>query len=611
MARKANKNLDWLEWMTTRLQIINMKGERIRFVPNKNQIRLYSAIERQRQASIPAKVIILKGRKSGISTAVGAKFYTEVQNRPNRSSFVCAHEASSSSVLFRMVKLFDENLPDGEKKEHDYSSAKEIVWSGPHYSSYRVQTAGQEQLRRGDTLFYIHVSELAFYPNASSTMTALMNALVKPDSSAGSNDSIVIIESTANGIGGEFYERWQRACERIKSDPDDLNGFIPIFISWLDDAQNQMAVPAGYDWDIIDSEIAEDEPTLLDLCVSMGFSSEESKRYLYFRRYAILELMAGDVNRFRQEYPSTPDEAFLMSGRPAIPRSVITYHESSICPGERARLEMDPAGDQGEVIATYGDEYQNAFWEVWERPEPGKDYVVFGDVSEGRLSDPMNPRSSPDRHVGGVLERTDLKLVALLLSPRTFGGMPLDPDLFGKELVKAAWYYNEAWASPEMNAVGMAALGAFRGYGKTYLREHSPDHTGPLPLSQYGWRTDTSNRDLMIDECIAHCRPNANGAFENKVKVYSADLIDEEKTFMTDKAGKRQHRPGCHDDIWMTLCGLIQLHLRCPRERTTAFPGLLSKNRRKRGSRTGWKYAGGIDPGIGRLYPRSGGLCTK
>ncbi len=585
---------DWLDWLDKNLVIIDMEGELVSLRLNANQMRLFATIERQRKAGKPVRIIILKGRKSGMSTGVAARYFTEVSNRRNRGAFVCAHDADSSDILFRMVKIFDENLPDEEKKDHEYSSKKEIVWKQPHYSSYRVQTAGKLELKRGDTLFYVHVSELAFYPDPARTLTALFNAMAK------TKDTMIVIESTANGVGGEFYERWGRAVARLVHDPNDIDGFMPIFISWLDDPQNRMKPSANYDWTNVDPELAEDEGMLAEMCDELGYSDEERKAALYFRRWKTTEDLNGDLNRFRQEYPSTPEEAFLVSGRPAIPSVIIKEHERHVKPGRRCQLSYDDTAVVPFAAPLWDPGLVNNYWEVWEPPMPGHDYVVFGDVAEGKLTDPSNPKSAADRHAGGVLERTDRKLVAVLLSPSRPGGMPLDPDLFGVELRKAAMWYNTAWVSPEMNSCGMAALSSLRGYPKLFLRERPADYVGPLPLSHYGWRTDVGNRDHMIDGCIAACRPDPVVGFDRSVQHWCAELLLDEKTFVIDNNGKRQHRRGAHDDLWMMLCGLIQLHQRCPRSKRSPFTHPRFRRKRK----LSMAYAGGYDPGVANPPPK-------
>jgi hypothetical protein len=64
------------------------------------------------------------------------------------------------------------------------------------------------------------VSELAFFPDPKITMLGLMQCV--PDS----ENTNVIIESTANGVGDYFHELWQSAEK-------GLNDFIPIFLPWF------------------------------------------------------------------------------------------------------------------------------------------------------------------------------------------------------------------------------------------------------------------------------------------------------------------------------------------------------------------------------------------
>lgn len=561
--------MPWLEWMRTRLRIIAIDSKKAPFVPNSAQLRLYGIMERQRRAGVPIRIIVLKSRKVGISTAVAAKFFTEIYAVPHRSAFVCAHNAESSEILFNMVRFMYDNMPATERRPTDSSSTRALRFEGPHYSNYAVQTAGNTEIQRAANNFYVHCSELAFYPDAGRVLTAVLNSVPQ------SPETIIVLESTANGQGGEFYERWHRAVGRLKKNGEDLNGFMPLFISWLDDPNNRRRVPEGYKWDDCPAEVREDEPNLRQ----RGASNE----HLYFRRYMIFERMNGQVDRFRQEFPSTPAEAFLASGRPAIPASIIEYHQKTVRFGQPHKLSW-VMGSRRAVEAIPG-KYAGDFWKVWVPPQPYKDYIVFGDVSEGKLANASDDQSDPDRHAGVVLDRTDMRIVAEYTSRQ-------DPDVFGEELVKAATWYNEAWASPEANACGIAALAAFREYPRTFIRRSAPDRIEDLPLSEYGWRTTRANRDLMIDDFIAAARPNHNGSFAGKLLVHSADFVDEERTFVIDRNGKRQHMRGYHDDLIMAVCGAIQLHKACPRAR----PSRARKNPWQR-PRRHYRYANGYDPG--------------
>ncbi len=66
-------------------------------------------------------------------------------------------------------------------------------------SGYRVGTAGTEGVGRSETIQYFHGSEVAYWKNADSHMSGILQAVPEEDGTE------IILESTANGIGGLFY----------------------------------------------------------------------------------------------------------------------------------------------------------------------------------------------------------------------------------------------------------------------------------------------------------------------------------------------------------------------------------------------------------------------
>ena len=79
---------------------------------------------------------------------------------------------------------------------------RQIVF--PHLdSSYRVETA-DENAGRGLTIHYLHCSEVSRWPGDAAATLAALRAAVPPDGE-------IVLESTANGAAGCFYEEWQRA----------------------------------------------------------------------------------------------------------------------------------------------------------------------------------------------------------------------------------------------------------------------------------------------------------------------------------------------------------------------------------------------------------------
>lgn len=539
--------MHWLEWARTRLKVISKAGKLVPFIPNRAQRKLYAVMEKQRELGLPIRIIVLKSRRQGISTGFEAYCFTHAQNEPNRMAFVCAHDTDSSQDLFAMNQIFEKELPEAERRPKKRSSKREIVWEQPHWSRFQVQTAGNISLKRGALIHYLHLSELAFYRNPTEVIASAMNAVPPLP------DTAVLIECTANGAAGEFYDRWNSAVDQYARTGGRLDDFVPLFFGWLEDPDNTKPVPKGYVW----GGMSDDEERL----ITLGAKPE----HLYWRRWFIHNHCNEDLEKFHEDYPATPAEAFKHSGRPAIGRIIVDHHESTIEEPRRCRLYWDENAPRG-VRVEWG-EFEENCWLVWRDPRENHGYTMGGDIATGQLSAVTDQRSEPDRNAAIVLDRRELMFVAGRISDEP-------PDVFGEEMVKAAWWYNTAWASPEVNGPGMAALAAFRRceYPNIYQRENPTDDLTFGIVQKLGWYTSpVGSRNQMIDDFIAACRPawrTTNDQreldFEGKLVVPWAELVREEETFEVNKRGIRKHRDGCHDDILFACFIALQLHLRCP-----------------------------------------------
>lgn len=112
--------------------VIRTKDARI--VPlrlNLAQERLYAALEAQRNAGRPMRVIILKARQLGFSTLAEALIFQRTATRENVNSLVVAHREDSTANLFKMSKLFFERLPEELRPLHRNSNARELVFESP------------------------------------------------------------------------------------------------------------------------------------------------------------------------------------------------------------------------------------------------------------------------------------------------------------------------------------------------------------------------------------------------------------------------------------------------------------------------------------------------
>jgi hypothetical protein len=296
------------EYIRTFLKIKTKDNRIVPFCLNAPQEKLYEVIKVQREAGKPIRIIILKARQMGFSTLTEALIFHRTATKANVNSLIIAHRDDSTSNLFQMSKLFYDELPYPLKPMIKNSNAYELRFENPTRdpaekkarpglrSRIRCVTAGGRGIARSDTLTNVHISEYAFWEgNKKVTLTGLMQAVPNHP------DTMVIMESTANGFD-DFQKMWEAAV-------DGLSEFVPVFFAWYEMAEYRMKVPPGTQW--TDSEL---------LLQSVYNLTEEQ---LSWRRWCIANNCGGDERLFRQEYPASPDEAFLTSGSPVFDNETI------------------------------------------------------------------------------------------------------------------------------------------------------------------------------------------------------------------------------------------------------------------------------------------------
>ncbi len=162
-----------------------------------------------------------------------------------------------------------------------------------------VKTAGNVGSGRSFTSQALHASEVAFYPDASTLMLGMLQTLPYVPGTYG------FMESTANGVGNYFYQQWLKAESK---DPDAF--FVPKFYPWQDHPEYRMEFASPQAKQDFLMGLSQEEEAMMH----QGIDAES----LRWRRMAIVNNCEGDAKKFQQEYPRTPEEAFLTSGRPTF-----------------------------------------------------------------------------------------------------------------------------------------------------------------------------------------------------------------------------------------------------------------------------------------------------
>lgn len=174
-----------------------IKTKERQFVPfklNDAQLDLFNALIMDEDV----RLILLKARQLGFSTAVCGFFYHDTIMNPGTTSVIIGYNREMTTELLEKIKLFYQTTPDELKPTIQYNSRHEI--SFPKINSKIVVLPSTESVGRGYTINNLLCTELSMWDKAEEKMTTLEASVpIK---------SRIIVESTPNGIGNKYHEMW-------------------------------------------------------------------------------------------------------------------------------------------------------------------------------------------------------------------------------------------------------------------------------------------------------------------------------------------------------------------------------------------------------------------
>ena len=280
------------------------EGETIPFDLNYVQHIIHNRLERQLEQTGRIRALILKARQPGCSTYVEGRFYWRVTHRRGVRAFILTHKSEATENLFAMADRFHNNCPTKMRPFTGKSNAKELEFPTLD-SGYKVGTAGSKGVGRSDMFQYFHGSEVAFWEHAEDHVAGALQAVPDQDGTE------IILESTANGLGGLFYNMC-KAAERGD------NEYQLIFIAWFDHPPYRAEPPAN--WKA--PEEFREYGKLYDL-------DDDQVFWMYVKNQALAQSVGSPDDKicwlFRQEYPATAEEAFQTGGDEAFIKSDRVY----------------------------------------------------------------------------------------------------------------------------------------------------------------------------------------------------------------------------------------------------------------------------------------------
>jgi hypothetical protein len=298
-------------------------------------------IQKQYLDGATQRDIILKSRRQGLSTAIGAEFFSDQQTSKGLDCKVVAHRAESTRYLLEMVRLFYLSLPPRIQVKTENFNMNAITFPSLN-ASYAIETAGAESPGRAMAIHRLHVSELAFWEYQPEEQFRGLSGCVP-------STGKIRIESTPNGQGNLFHQLYQEAKLGLSS-------YRAWFFPWFQDP--------GYSF-------APDH--LLTLPKDRGdleYSAEESKLavqhgltqgQIRWRRWAKAEY--GDM--FDQEFPEDDVKCFLVAGLPFFDKVALVRAMQNALPPLKTVQEG------------------TGWVRIWENPDPTERYAFGADASEG------------------------------------------------------------------------------------------------------------------------------------------------------------------------------------------------------------------------------------
>jgi hypothetical protein len=590
-------------WAENFAKIVTKQGDLIPLEMKPGQLALDAALEEQRAAGKPMRAMVNKARQIGFSTSTQAKLMHRCTLRERYNALTVAHDRETGARLYRMAEVIYANLPeDPEMKPRlgQFSRRRTMHFAGEaHWTSgrsfpdsyYVVDTAGEFQGGRGGTNRALHGSEVAFWPQIAEKLVALLQTV--PDDP----ESLIVLESTPNGFN-EWKDMWDDA-EEGRSD------FIPFFWPWWKEEDYSLVFLSETErerFQVGDSSnpYAEEEP---DLIAKFGLSLGQ----LNWRRQAIANKCAGDLRKFHQEYPATPEQGFISTGGKVFDpyrtaqimvRVDLTDPRTPTAenPGPKigdlrvGQSRQDPSRSGGTVEVPVsalwtprqrGIVNPTAPWRLW-LPEDGKgglkregEYVVFCDPSGGK----METTDEPDYHAIEVIDHKTFEQVAEYRSR-------IDPDLLTREVLLIALFFNMAY-------IGVERTG---GWGLPILRTlwldfHYPHvyrakkvgNANERTESRLGWDTNMRTKPLLIAGMAELLRIGEDG-------IKSRVLANEVRTYTRTDKGTTEAEPGRYDDCLMAYMGAQQLARELP------LKGAMGE--------TGFRQQGFRAPSLGGYDPR-------
>lgn len=536
-------------WFATCAKILTKDQRLVTPDPNRYQLRLLQVYEWCMHHELPCRILALKPRQKGSSTVSAGIVYHHCRRFHSRALQI-ADRYKNSDNLFAMTCRYAEH-DDFPWEQHWVATATSAMMGrkGRMWSRIERDTAENPRAGRSGTFQVLHVSEAAHFPNdgekcAEKTMLSLLNSL------ADVPRSVAIVETTANGAAGWFYEHWTGAATLEETLAGRRgNGWIKVFSPWFEFEDSR----AG---EAETSKVAELSGRERRGVTLFGWDGAQ----IAWRRWTLAQKCGGREDLFDQEYPEDERVAFLTSGRPRFSMAGMTRlraMQGRVTP--RCGFLSEAPGGEGIIF-----EPHDAGWvQIWEEPSEGGRYLLWCDTATGR--EQTRDSHNPDRHSILVLrqgfatpkgEHGSALLVARVRPP-CFD----DWHILEEKVIALCRYYGRCLIGVEV-PMGLTLLEGLRRAGMPLFKRRGAASGGGTAVEKLGFQSNAATKPLVI----ASLSRALDG--DPPLDIYDSHVIEELGSFVIHEDGSEAALAGRHDDDVMALAmGVHHLPLATPYRR--------------------------------------------
>jgi hypothetical protein len=443
--------------------IINKDKKEVPFILNKAQVHFLE--------NLTERNVILKARKMGFSSVLLAVACIKFIFGENERCVSMSFDKEASMKQLERAKHF---IKSYERKNQTqvpfkYATKSELVWEGRREdttftNALRIGTAKSTGFGRGDDITFLHLTEVSLADHLDQLLAGVGEAVV--------HNTIITLETTANGYN-EFKTFWDEASAGARN-------YKALFYdpTW------------EYDKEFLDKKEAE-----------LG-------------------------RLYTQEFPMTPEEAFIASGNLYFDKTNLAdllkeTKEAKTIDGFRRYREFE----KGEFVLCFADTAAG-----------GGDFCAAHFLSKNKLDIPLVYHS---------------KTIATEMTPKIHERLEEIYDQTGIRPVVA--YERNNGGFFEMDR--MNSLNRNQKYviyrAKLNQGTKYSDSEGP----KLGWDTNSATRPVMLQMI--------KEAVDNKlIRIYDRPTINEMFSFVevqTNTAWRAQAEKSAHDDLVMSLAGVWQM----------------------------------------------------